>query len=563
MSRISPSIKERSGPRDHHQKLRDFPAPFKHEPKEDVTQEDILQYENYILKELDDLEKNFNKIYLDILLLKSITSDSLKANQSYQALTELFLKTQPEKEEIRKLKISFTNFQDKENILFENYLENLRSFNDTIQEYQTNLEKYQENYERLTQEISIQEQEQEQEIGSLKLKKMEVVATSSLTTSDMSHEELEDYYYFDFFLKIEESKEKLNKLKSELGDFCQQQSYQDLAENNDLDQSKIQQKTKLAIKINDCKYKIEKNLEMINLYESKFNGLVGTNKPLEEKIHQSSLMINQLDSFCLELEGFFNSNSLDKFKTKLESLLSNPIEIINNSKQPALSPIPEEPKSALTTDSQEIETVNPEKLFQEVLKNLLDEDQQKTNSTIVLGQEVSRSCSLFDKLKCFSAKGVDEDEQPTISYFLIENKLVKLTYNSQYLKISSEPNSRNLTNQNEDQFRKFSSEETLEKLGELANLKLRFMASWAFDHIDSPQNSSQELSQNILKNITIEIVEIEDLSENQSIPKSIKDEANKLIKKEANKLQQTAPKVTVSIGCFQAFSPKNEKVVAV
>ena len=138
---------------------------------------------------------------------------------------------------------------------------------------------------------------------------------------------------------------------------------------------------------------------------------------------------------------------------------------------------------------------------------------------------------------------------------LVENKLVKLTYNSQDLIISSEANSRNLTNQNEDRFRKFSSEEILEKLSELANLKLRFMPSQAFYYQDSLQNSSQELSQDILKNITIEIVEIDDLSENQSIPKSIKDEANKL--------QQTAPKVTVSIACFQAFSPKNEKVFAV
>jgi hypothetical protein len=45
----------------------------------------------------------------------------------------------------------------------------------------------------------------------------------------------------------------------ELEDFRQQQSYQDLADNSNLDS-----------------------------YESKFNKLVGTNKPLEEKIHQSS-----------------------------------------------------------------------------------------------------------------------------------------------------------------------------------------------------------------------------------------------------------------------------------
>ena len=148
MSRETPVKRSQVGPRYQEiDKNRDFPVPFKHEPKEDVSQKDIVQYKNYILEKLDDLEKNFDKIYLDILLLKSITSDSLTTNQSYQALKELFLITQQEKEEIKELKISFTNFQDKKNIIFGNHLENLRLFDKSIQEYQSNLKEYQENYE--------------------------------------------------------------------------------------------------------------------------------------------------------------------------------------------------------------------------------------------------------------------------------------------------------------------------------------------------------------------------------------------------------------------------------
>ena len=71
MSQDTPVKKSQVGPIPSYiNKSRDFPVPFKHQPKEDVSQEDILQYKNYILKELDDLEKNFDKIFSDILLLK-------------------------------------------------------------------------------------------------------------------------------------------------------------------------------------------------------------------------------------------------------------------------------------------------------------------------------------------------------------------------------------------------------------------------------------------------------------------------------------------------------------
>jgi hypothetical protein len=535
--------------------------PFNHRPEKDLLQTDILELDRHILSELDDLEKSFDQIFLDILFSISTTSDFLKSNQSYQELNELLLKIKEQQKKLKNQKKTL----DHGNFIFERPDDYYGLFNLEIQDYQSNLKEYQENYERLTQEIAIKEQEIEslkitaRKIESLKVKKMEVDTTSSLAERDVVNTIVKDC-----FLKIAESREKLNKLKSDLENFCQQQSYQDLAKTSNLNSATNQKKLILVEKIKEHQKIINQNLTTVDLYKDQLLRL--KKYQLHDQYYNSLEMIKKLGFFCSELDTFINFKSLDKFKTELQSLLSSSIEINDNSKKPALSPIPEEhesTESTSTNNSQEIETVNPEKLFQEVLKNLLDEEQKKANSIIVLGQEVSRSCSLFDKLKCFSPKGFDEDEQPAISYFLIKNKLVKLIYNSQDLIISSESNSRNLTHLGEDQSTNFSSEEILKKLSELADLKLRFTASRAFEHIDSPQNSSQELSQNILKNITIEIVEIEDLSENRSIPKSIKDEANKLIKKEANKLQQTTPEVTVSIGCFQALSPKNEKVVAV
>ena len=539
-----------------------------------ISQEEII-YQKYILEELGDLEKKFDKIYLDILILKYITSDSLRTNESYQALTELFSKTQQQQQEIKESKILFQNLQDKRNFIFEGYLS---EFNDLVNLYRTLLEQNKTDFRELSEEIKIEEKSiKEIEelkntasiIKELRSNKMEIVPTNSLIKSNKNDEYLESYC-FDFFLKIEESREKLNKLKSELEDFCQQQSYQELVNLKDPNNDKIKKKTRLIIAIRDCQYKIMNNLEIIDKYELKFNELVESTK-FPEALTQSDFMKNQLNSFCLGLEGFFASYSLDNFRTQLNSLSSNAIEISILPNQPfqSLSTILEEPLLQLTSDSKssttsnlrfashdspEIEPINSIKLFQEILKNLLNENQQITNSIIALGQEVSSSCSLFEKLKCLSAKGVDEDEQPTISYFLIKDKLVKLTYNSRDSVNSSESDSGNLDHHNEDQFSRFSSEEILEKLNELEKIKLRFITSQASDHQDSPQNPSQDLSQSFLNNFKIEIVEIEELRDNQSIPKSIK--------KEVNKLPKLAPNISASIGCFQALNRGSERQVA-
>ena len=369
-------------------------------------------------------------------------------------------------------------------------------------------------------------------------------------------------------MKIEESREKLKILQNELEDFCQQQSYQELVNFNDPNNDKIQKKTELIIATKDRQYKIIQNLEIIDKYELEFNELVKSIK-FPEALTQSYLMMSKLNSFCLELEGFFASYSLDNFRTQLDSLSSNAIEIsslpkiatqslpvileeetlskstINSQSSRAFDPL------NLSTYSQEIEPINPIKLFQEILKNLLDKNQQSANSIMALGQEVSSNCSLFEKLKCYPLKGVDEDEQPTISYFLIENKLIKLTYNSQDLINPSESDGVNLDHPNEDQFSRFSSEEILEKLNELENLKLRFIESTASQYQDSRQNLSSDLSQSFLNNFKIEIVEIEDLSENKSIPKSIKKEVNKLLK--------STPNISASIGCFKPLNSRSEK----
>ena len=579
MSRETPVRKSQVGPRfAYNDKCRDFPVLLHRvEPKVIIFLEDILLYRQYISENLNELKKKFKSFYSDVIFLKSITSHQLRINQSFTKLTELVLETKKKEEEISELEKTFLESQNQGEIEINlnHHLDHLRLFDESVHEYQINLDQYQINFRELTEKIkiaekSIKEIEELKNTASiikeLRSNKMEIVPTNSLITSDKNDEELESYC-FDFFLKIEESREKLNKLKKELDNFCQQQSYQELVNLKNPDEDKIQKKTGLIIAIRDCQYKIMNNLEIIDKYELKFNELVKSIK-FPEALTQSDLLMSKLNSFCLKLEGFITSNSLDNFRTQLDSLSSNAIEI-STLPAPPLSTILEEPLLQLTNDSQsstksnlrfashdspEIEPINPEKLFQEILKNLLDKNQQKTNSIIVLGQEVSSNCSLFEKLKCLSAKGVDEDEQSKTSYFLINNKLVKLIYNSRDLVNSSESESGNLDHHNGDQFRKFSSEEILEKLSELENLKLKFTSSWAFDHQDSPQNPSQDLSQSFLNNFKIEIVETEELRANQSIPKSIK--------KEVNKLPKLTPNISASIGCFQSLNKRGERQVA-
>jgi hypothetical protein len=505
---------------------------------------------------IDELEKNFNELHLDIIFFTSKIPDYLSTNQYYMKLTELSSNTKKKKEEITRLKISFLglfDFSDKVIILGEQItrlkklilgpqnddvkieensiptLEYLRLLDESVRNYQAYLYKYQKNFTELNQEIEIIKIEASKmtgkNIGSLTSLKSDEYQDDIESINHISHEILEKYF-LEFFNKIEISKEKLNNLKSELEDFCQQQLYPDLTESDNIDSNKIQQKMNLAIKIKDCQCKILQNLVNVHLYETQFFELVST-KEFPSGLDESNLMQIDMSSFCIELEGFINSNSVDKFNTELQSLSSPNDYAIEISTDPrsTLLPILEETISTLTTSSQEIEAVNPKQLFQEVLKNLLDEEQQNTNSIIVLGQEVSRNCSLFDKLKCFSLKGVDEDEQPTISYFLIKNKLVKLIYNPQDLIISSEPNSDNLTHRGEDQFTKFSSEEILEKLAELEKIKLQSTES-----LQSTEGSLQDLSQSFLNKLEINIFENTNLHQDRSIPKSIKKEVDKLLK---------------------------------
>ena len=56
----------------------------------EIQPEDILQYQNYILEELNNLEKNFNKIFSDIVFLREITSQSLRNNPEFLKLDELY-----------------------------------------------------------------------------------------------------------------------------------------------------------------------------------------------------------------------------------------------------------------------------------------------------------------------------------------------------------------------------------------------------------------------------------------------------------------------------------------
>ena len=114
MRRKTPSRKAQF--RTRHEK--DFPTPVNYIKTMKTISQEEMQYQKYILEELDDLEKKFDKIYSDILILKYITSDSLRANKSYQALTELFSKTQQQQKEIEESKILFQNLQDKKNFIF-------------------------------------------------------------------------------------------------------------------------------------------------------------------------------------------------------------------------------------------------------------------------------------------------------------------------------------------------------------------------------------------------------------------------------------------------------------
>ena len=91
-------------------------------------------------------------------------------------------------------------------------------------------------------------------------------------------------------------------------------------------------------------------------------------------------------------------------------------------------------------------------------------------------------------------------------------------------------------------------------VGQSRKIKLRFIASQVFNDQDSPQNPSQDLSQSFLNNFKIEIVETEELRANQSIPKSIK--------KEVNKLPKLTPNISASIGCFQSLNKRGERQVA-